>query len=487
MRTSNRSTAVNALARSLALALAGVVLTDGSGAAAATPMRIRDLPAAPRQTHAGPTPAGSNLVVTNCADSGPGSLRQAMLDARNNTIIDFRQLQCSTITLTTGALTDPDTDSLQLVATPAIVSGRPQPTVTINGGDASRIIEHRSGGHLELTGIALANGRSTAGKGGCLYSIGHITLTAVTVSNCSSVATGSSAALGGGIWSDDQVDLLYSTVSGNVALANTGGYSYGGGVFSSYGVYSLFSTVQGNRATGFGYGGGVSVVGYASLRSSTINANTAAYGGGLALFSGGTGPGDFRIRNSTIASNHATGFAAGIEVIGSLTIHNSTIALNVSDHANTATIAAGVMMEGTHQLTLVSSIVARNTQGGVAHDVGGFGTIDGSANLVMSSSLTLPAGTLTSDPMLNVFGNYGGQTNLLGLKPGSPAINAGSNPLNTLCDQRGGTLTPSFGMTGIYQRVAGNAPDIGAFEYAAGDLLFADGFEEVALYSCYPT
>ncbi|MEO7324607.1 MAG: choice-of-anchor Q domain-containing protein [Dokdonella sp.] len=484
MRTPDRPFNVSLLARSLALALAGAVLADGAGAA--TAVRIRDLPKAPRHAKAGPMPDGSNLSVTTCADSGVGSLRQVMLDAHNNTNVDFSQLHCSTITLTTGALTDPNTDSLHLLATPVVVSGKPQPVLTINAGSASRVIEHHSGGQLEISGIALINGHSSAGKGGCIYAMGHVTLTAVTVSNCAAVATPGNAALGGGIWSDDQVDLIYSTVSGNTALAPAGGYAYGGGVFSSYGFYSVFSAVQSNTATGIGYGGGVSVNGYASIKSSAIIGNIAAYGAGLALFGSGSGPGDFSILNSTVSLNHASGFAAGIEADAPLAVYNSTIAFNIGDHANTANDAAGIVMEDAHALTLVSSIVARNMQGGVAHDIGGAGTIAGSADLVMSSTLALPAGTLSADPLLNVFGNYGGQTNLFGLQPNSPAINAGSNPLNTLCDQRGGSFVLPFGMTGFYERKTGTAPDIGAFEFGAGDTLFADGFEDVPPFSCYP-
>lgn len=485
MRAPDRSFTVSVLARSLALALAGLALADGIGVAA-MPVRIRDLPKAPRHANARPVPAGSNLTITNCADSGAGSLRQAMLDAHNNTTVDFSQLHCSTITLTTGALTDPNTDSLHLLATPVVVNGKPRPVLTIDAGTASRVIEHRSGGELELRGITLTHGHSSAGKGGCLYAMGHVTLTAVTVSDCAAVATGTNAALGGGIWSDDQVDLVYSTVSGNVALATPGGYAYGGGVFSTYGLYSVFSSIQSNDATGIGYGGGVSVVGYASVKSSTINANIAAYGAGLALFGAGSGPGDLSILNSTISSNHATGFAAGIEASGPLDVYNSTIAFNIGDHANTANDAAGIVIEGAHPLMLVSSIVARNTQGGIVHDIGGSGTVVGSTNLVMNSTLALPAGTLSADPLLNLFGNYGGQTNLLGLQPNSPAINAGSNPLNTLCDQRGGSFMLPFGTAGVYERKVGAATDIGAFEYGAGDKLFADGFEVVQTFSCYP-
>ena len=47
-----------------------------------------------------------DIVVTNCDDSGPGSLREAYFNAVDQDTIDLSQLSCSTISLTTGALTD---------------------------------------------------------------------------------------------------------------------------------------------------------------------------------------------------------------------------------------------------------------------------------------------------------------------------------------------------------------------------------------------
>src|SRR5450755_4294942 len=51
-------------------------------------------------------PSGSTLVVTSCADAGPGSLRDFIGQADTGTTIDLSQLPCvdSTITLTSGAI-----------------------------------------------------------------------------------------------------------------------------------------------------------------------------------------------------------------------------------------------------------------------------------------------------------------------------------------------------------------------------------------------
>ncbi len=463
-----------AIAAALALSLGSACVNDAPAAPAWGTGRFQPLPAA-----RGNAPEGANLTVTNCNDSGAGSLRQAMLDAHNNTRIEFA-MACSTITLTSGALTDPNTDSLKIIAPIRVVGGRAKPSITIDAAGHSRVIEHRSGGALELYGLALVNGRTTAAKGGCVYANGRTSLTGVTITGCTAVASGSDAALGGGLWSDDEVDLVHSTVTGNVAQAASGGYAYGGGVFTPYAFYSAFSMVNANQATGFGYGGGVSSVGRVAVKSSLIAENTAAYGGGLALFGGpDVGSGDLYLQDSTVAFNTATGFAGGIEVGADLSIHNSTIAHN---YGHTVAHANGVVVEGAHVLTLVSTIIAGNAIG----DISGPSSIGGHANLVGASSVALPAGTLGGDPQLATFGDYGGQTMSFGLQPGSPAIDAGDNPLALPCDQRGGAFAPPYAMVGFYERQVGAHADIGAFEYGAGDKLFRSGFESPD-GSCYPT
>ena len=461
MPTSIHPIALRALARALVLAFGGLAVLDAAAA-----------------------PDGGNIAITNCNDSGPGSLRAAMAIVTNNSTIVFDQLTCSTITLTTGALTDPNVDSLKLLATPHFVAGRPVPAVTIDGNHNSRIIDHASGGSLELRGLALRNGRTTDAKGGgCVYSAGHVKTMAVSVSGCVAASVGSGNALGGGIASNDAIELHFSTISGNSALANAGGYAYGGGLFTRYGLYAVYSTISGNTATGFGYGGGASVLGYTTVYSSVVSGNTASYGAGLALFGGNVGPGDLKIANSTIAQNHATGFAAGIEAAGPLNVFSSTIAGNIGDRADHA---AGIVINGANTLQLVSTIVATNIQGGVAHDISGASGISGSANLVGASAVALPPGTLSGNPMLGALADNGGQTQTMRLLAGSPAIDAGSNPNLAVCDQRAGSYLPGGAFTARFLRTKGNATDIGAFESGTGDAVFASGFEQPFALLCHP-
>ena len=72
--------------------------------------------------------------------------------------------------------------------------------------------------------------------------------------------------------------------------------------------------------------------------------------------------------------------------------------------------------------------------------------------------------------MLLPLADNGGRTMTHALADGSPAIDAGDNPLGLATDQRGDGFV----------RVFGGAADIGAFEVqpaAPADRIFADGFD----------
>jgi hypothetical protein len=302
--------------------------------------------------------------------------------------------------------------------------------------------------------------------------MGHLRLIASAIDGCTVTAIGNGNALGGGVWSDDQVDMLASVVSNNHAHAPNG-YAYGGGVFTPYGLNAQYSRFSQNEATGVSYGGGVSVLGPASLINCTIDGNSATYGAGIALFGGDVGPDDLRIVNSTIAGNAAGGFASGIEANGTLNVFNSTIASNVGQLASDT---GGIGMQGNHTLNLISSIVFGNRQAGAAKDIGGIGTLTGSHNLIGHSAFTPPPDTLGADPLFAPLADNGGQTATMRLLPHSPAIDHGSNPTGTLCDQRTGLMDPNGGLYRVFPRTVGAAPDIGAYE-VDDDRLFDNGFD----------
>ena len=114
-------------------------------------------------------------------------------------------------------------------------------------------------------------------------------------------------------------------------------------------------------------------------------------------------------------------------------------------------------MDSAFSLEIESSIIADNVAGARTNDISGDGTtVTGSNNLVTAAAanVALPGNTLQSDPRLWPLADYGGVTHTMALRVGSPAVDAGINPLSLASDQRGAG----------FARVLGAAADIGAFE-----------------------
>ena len=133
--------------------------------------------------------------------------------------------------------------------------------------------------------------------------------------------------------------------------------------------------------------------------------------------------------------------------------------------------------QASNTLYLDSTIIANNTiegEGGHAADLAATPnvnlTVTGTNNLVgtADAAVTLPTDTLHSDPQLLPLADNGGSTWTMALAPGSPALDAGANPLALTTDQWGNG----------YVRVSGAATDIGAYEVQrVADAIFVDGFD----------
>src|SRR5215208_6256874 len=167
-----------------------------------------------------PSPAwAATYTVTNDADSGPGSLRQAIMDANTTTgvadTINFELDSAASILLTSAPL-------------PTITEGA---GLTIDGGSANieinglnryRVFEVGSGAKLTLSNLTVAEGaaadRAFGGGGGILNN------GTVTVSN-STLSGNSSNGGGGGIFNQSgTLTVSNSTLSGN----SSGNFSPGG-------------------------------------------------------------------------------------------------------------------------------------------------------------------------------------------------------------------------------------------------------------------
>ena len=303
--------------------------------------------------------------------------------------------------------------------------------------DNSRVLSFSGSGNLTITSLTITGGRRTGtfldgnDGGGILFdSDGALSLYNSTVSGNSTTvpSTTRSSTTGGGISTrSGNVSLFDSTVSGNSAFL-------GGGIYNGFGNVSLFnSTISGNTSGGDG-GGIYNYTGNVSLFNSTISGNSSGGDGGGIYFDNST----VLIVNSTITGNSSSTVGGGLSALPN----------------------------GDESLTLRNSIVAGNTDNGVAPDVefaGGNMVVENSLiGDTTGSGITSATGAgniLDQAALLGPLANNGGQTQTHALLPGSPAIDAGSNALAV--DQGGNALTSD--QRGE-DRIAFGTVDIGAYE-----------------------
>jgi hypothetical protein len=423
--------------------------------------------------HATPA-AAATIPVSNCNDSGPGSLRAAVAMASDGDTIDMSGTpSCVVINLTSGQVEIPQ-NNLNIV-------GRRGLPVFIDSNLTSRLLHHSGTGTLSLFGLFLRFGRhaSNFALGGCLLSEGHVEVDATTFEHCEAVGEGGpdAMALGGAVHANTL--RAYNT---RFDVNNASGINGNGGAISTEGRVTLHLVTLGGNSASNG-GGAIFTLGGATLTYSFILSSRAFRDNGGLQASGGsvtinksvvsgnradrrcggiciTGSGRTTILDSTITRNSAVFLGAG-ELSDDATISNSTV---VSNTDTSGSECVGVLRA--RNLRLESTIVANNTclaAGQSAYDIGGRAwegyTLTGDDNLIERSRVAVPTDTISADPMLDVFADNGGVSVTYALLPGSPAIDRGNNKANRLYDQRG----PGF------PRVVGPRADIGAFEVQAAD------------------
>jgi len=404
----------------------------------------------------------SAQVVTNSADSGPGTLRSAITNAASGAVLTFAPgLSGATITLS-NTLTINTNLTIDASALPG--------GLQINGNGSVQIFNVASNTFVFLNSLTITNGNAaTGGFGGGIFNSGTLTLT-----NC--ILSGNSAPFdGGGIWSDGTLTLNQCTLSGNFLTS----FGFGGGIFNSGTLTLNQCTLSGNSATGTrgyaGGGGGIDNEGTLTLNQCTLSGNYAVFGGGI------SNNGTLTLNQCTLSGNSASGyggFGGGISNGGTLTLNQCTLS------GNTAGSGGGGGIWSDDTLTLNQCTLSGNSSydgGGIYNDyeatlaltntiIGGdsvssgpniynFATLTyGGSNLVQSVyndggvTITGPA-PLTNAPDLAPLGNYGGPTQTMPPLPGSPAIGAGSVAANTFStDQRG------------YPRTQNGLIDLGAVE-----------------------
>lgn len=232
----------------------------------------------------GATAEAADFSVINLNDAGPGSLRQAVLDANaaaGADRISFRSSLSGTLTLTTGALSITEAVDLR---------GPGADRVTVSGNGSSGVF------NVNLTAAGQA-----------------VSIAAVKV-------TAGAAATGSAVFNQDaNLTLSQATISGNtgtnavVANLNPGALTI------------RSSTLSGNST--INYGGAVLTYGTGALaiESSTIYGNSAPFGAGILDFNSA---GPITIRSSTVAGNTASMGGGGLGLTTAATTLTSTLVAN---------------------------------------------------------------------------------------------------------------------------------------------------------------
>ncbi len=317
----------------------------------------------------------TNPTVTSNADSGVGSLRQAIIESCDGSTITFNMSQVvSPITLTSGEL---------VIDKNLTISGPGAAQLTVSGNNASRVFNINPGKTVTLSGLTIANGNVTSNGfpndsgGGIVNDHG-----ALTVSNCvlnNNKAQGPSGT-GGAIYNNSasggpaSLTINNSTLSNN--LAGAGGAIFNNGNTGGIATVTINdSTLSANGANsggaiynsghgGSGFNGSATI----NLNGSTLNGNqSVTFGGGIfnicQTVGSDTGACNLNINNSTISGN-GTGSGQGGGVYSQTEGGTATVIFSNSTlSSNTAALGGGIQSSnGT--LTMTNSTVSGNSASG---------------------------------------------------------------------------------------------------------------------------
>jgi hypothetical protein len=358
-------------------------------------------------------------TVTNLADAGAGSLRQAILDTPAGGTVDFQPGLTGTITLTSTTL---------IIDQSLTITGPGATTLTVSGNQQFPVFSVSAGAAVTISGLNIIKGQGMNSllfyshpTGGGITNLGTLTVDQCILSGNQVTGRGTGGA-GGGILNEGSLLVTSSTLSGNSAIGDTIHLPLqgaGAGIYNAGTLTVIDSTLSGNSTSSdpYSYGGGILSWGSLTLINSTLSLNKVGQGHGGGLYIGG----------------------------GSAVIINTLIAGNTAMSGTSPDIGGAVTQAN--------------------HDLVGIG--DGSTGLTNGQNGN-QVGTAANpiDPKLGPLQGNGGQTQTQALLRGSPALDAGDNAASPgATDQRG------------LPRIFNGTIDIGAYEAQAskGKPLFAIG------------
>jgi hypothetical protein len=338
------------------------------------------------------------VTVINTSDSGPGSLRQAVIDIQSGGTIIFNPSTNGTITL----------NSEIAINKSITINGNGSTFTTVSGNNMTRIFAITNAGTVTLNNLAFTNG--SAADGGAINAAGS-TLLVNNTSFMNNTATGAAATQGGGA------------------------------IFKSGGMLTVSaSTFTNNKATGAAGSGGailVSTGGNLTANGTTFTGNTASRAGGG--IEGNSGAGTTITLSDVTLTNNITGSAPGnggglhITGAGNTIINNGTVSGNI------AAAEGGGLWNGSGTMTIQGTLITNNTASGIAADNGGGGIYN------LSGVLNINTGTkITNNKADGTAGSGGGILNDAG---GKLTINSAEITGNT-SNRAGGGIEDNSGAMG---------------------------------------
>ena len=377
-------------------------------------------------------------TVTNLADTGPGSLREAIAITDPGGSVDFEPGLAGTIALTTGTLT---------ITKDLTITGPGFAMITVSGGHASTVFSIDPTFRVAIAGLTVAEGSGASGGG--IHNSGTLTLTdSVIRDNTAIASTGTGS--GGGISNDGTLTVTDSILSDNTVTTAADSPSTGGSIANRGTLTLIHSIVSGNVAVGSnagnGQGAGIWNAGTLTVTDTIVrdNATTRFGGPGGGIWNAGT----LTVVGSTLRGNVAFGFNAdggGIWNDGTLTVTGSTLSGNDGSERG-----GGIENDAGGTLTLIASSLRDNT---ARVDGGGISNETGCVLIIRNS--TLSGNVASSGASGGGIGNRGG---ILTMIDSSLSDNTASNSGGGIWNLGGaGTITRStlsgnvaFGGAGIW-------------------------------------
>jgi len=316
----------------------------------------------------------TDQIVNSNADSGPGTLRQAIANVSDGGNITFN-LSATFETITVASDIVIQSKSLTIDGTNSAGSGVAVTVkVTSPGTSPYRVFTIYSavGKTINIQNMTVKGGNINGGGGSLSISSGTLNLTNMTLSDSKAVWGGamalntyetvtisSSTIINNETTSPNPAGGIYfvngSLIINNSTITNNRvGEGSGGGIGMEGGTLTVNNSIITNNVVTLGGGGGISVLaGSATVNNSTITANSASADGG-AIYN--ETHAQLTINSSTINGNTCAGSGAGIVNFGSCTVVSSTFNGNSSAEGRNG---GGIYNSGT--LSLISSTISGNT------------------------------------------------------------------------------------------------------------------------------